>query len=242
MSALMSLFSVQHFKIATAMRSLITIHATILLLLCFGCNLPSPDKVNGNESAADIAQQLRVEITQPSIMQLESRDSIDSSPRESRQREIGLPFMQKLISLGNVAEPEIWKLINDEDASVRRSCAGLIQMCRTNMKGLPVDNGVLESLHIPIMERMLESSDDQVRYIACESLGNLASFSAELDRLLLSLERLRKLKSDENPNVRSPAWMASNNISAALSKNAKRVEDRDAAAEIYKQLRAEGEW
>lgn len=227
---------------AMVMRSLFAISATLLLVLCVGCNRPLPTKKAVSESAAEIAQQLRGEITQPSMMQLESRDSIESSPRESRQREIGLPFMQKLISLGNVAEPEIWKLINDEDASVRRSCAGLIQKCRTDAMGLPLNDRVLESLHIPIMERMLESSDDQVRYIACDSLGNLATFSVDLDRLLASLEKLRKLKSDESPTVRSLAWIASNNISAALSKNAKSVEDRDAAAEIWMQLQAEGKW
>ena len=224
------------------MRSITTIHATILLLLCAGCNSPSPSKETGSETAAEIAQQLRAAITQPWVMQLESRDSTDSSPRESRQREIGVPFMQTLVGLGDKAGPEILKLVNDEDASVRRSCAGMIQMCRTDAKGLPLKERMIESLHIPIMERMLESSDDQVRYIACGSLGNLASFSVELDRLLVSLDKLRKLKSDESPSVRSLAWIASNEISAALSRNAKSVEDRNAAAEIWKQLQTEGNW
>lgn len=224
------------------MRSLFATIATLQLLLCLGCTPPSPTKEKVLESAAEIAQQLRAEITQPWIMQLESRESIESSPRESRQREVGLPFMQKLISLGNLAEPEIWKLINDEDASIRRSCAGLIQKCRSDTNGLPLNDDVLESIHIPILEQMLESSDDQVRYIACGSLGDLAVFMRHADRLLASLDKLNKLKSDESPSVRSVAWMATNNISSALSTKAKSVEDRNAAAEIWTQLQAEGKW
>ncbi len=190
-----------------------------------------------------LATQVREAMTDSSIMQLEYVGRrAESGTRGIRQREAARPFMRKLIQCGKAAEEPLWQLINDADESVRRSSVMVFNQ-RTDEGGNPIESQVLIDLSIPLLERALCSTDSQVRIYACGGLGDYANWSDEcLERLRISLPKLRELRNDSDNEVRSVAWHASNGILVRLSTRAKNTEDRMAAVEAWEQLQREKQW
>ncbi len=217
---------------------------TLVAVLAIGCQpQPATDVGSPAERATAVAKQLRKAMADPSIMQLDMGPMADSGLRGIRQREVAKPFMNELMGFGKVAADPLWELINDEDASIRRAGTILLGSARTDAAGKPGAPPLLADLHIPLLERALTSKDDQVRYFACDALGNFADWSDDcLDRLRTTLPKLRDLRNDSDNQVRSIAWMASNKIASALSTRAKTPEDRTAAAQEFEQLQREKNW
>ncbi len=192
---------------------------------------------------AQTAKQLRAAMTDPEIMKLDSDGLADTTLRGQRQREAGDSFMRQLISNGKAADSEIWKLMNDEDESVRRSVTILLEKGRVDAAGKPLETQMILDLHIPLFERAMASDDEQVRYFACGALGNFATWSDGcLERLTETLPKLRELKDDPDKDVRGVAWSASNYIASALSTKAATPEARASAAKALEQLNQEGWW
>lgn len=213
-------------------------------LLLVGCQRqPTTGNSPSSERAPAIAKQLREAMTAPRIMKLDMEGREGDSPRAHRQWEIGQPIMCNLIECGLTAMEPIWQLLNDGDASVRRSCAKLLAHARTNADGETIESQLANDLHIPLLERALHSGDEQVRFLACGGLGDFANWSDEcLERLKHSLPEVRKLRNDGDKSVRGIAWISSNFIASALSRRAKQVEDREAASELLSQLQTEMWW
>ncbi|MBL8815948.1 MAG: HEAT repeat domain-containing protein [Planctomyces sp.] len=209
----------------------------------------SSDTVETGTSTGDVtkmaqtAEQLRAAMTAPEIMKLDSDGMADSTLRGLRQREAGDSFMRQLISNGKAADSEIWKLMNDEDESVRRSVTILLEKGRVDAAGKPLEIQMILDLHIPLFERALESDDEQVRYFACNALGNFSTWSDGcLERLTETLPKLRELKDDPDKDVRGVAWAASNFITSELSRKAATPEARASAVKALEQLNQENRW
>jgi hypothetical protein len=206
----------------------------------------SAENGTGTGDAANVAQtakQLRAAMTDPEIMKLDSDGMADTTLRGKRQREAGDSFMRQLIASGKAADSEIWKLMNDEDESVRRSVTILLEKGRVDAAGMPLEIQKILDLHIPLFERAIESDDEQVRYFACGALGNFATWSDGcLERLTETLPKLRELKDDPDKDVRGVAWAASNFIASALSTKAATPEARASAVKALEQLNQEGRW
>lgn len=229
------------------MRCIVICLECAVFALAVGCGTnpaqPQTDAALLNERALALAKQVREAMTDPSMMQLEYvGPRAESGTRGIRQREAAQPFMRKLVKCGKAAEESLWQLINDADESVRRSSVMVFNQ-RMDEGGKPIQNQVLIDLNIPLLERSLKSSDSQVRFYACAGLGDYAIWSDEcLERLRISLPKLRELRNDSEKDVRSIAWHASNNILATLSTRAKNTEDRVAAKKEWEQLQQEKHW
>lgn len=229
------------------MRCIAVCLATLISALAVGCGSnpaqPQPDAALLKERVAALAKEVREAMTEPSIMQLDAGRTADSGLRGIRQREAAKPFMPKLIECGKAAEEPLWELINDADESVRRSSVILVGGTRTDAGGKAIESQTLIDLSIPLLERALTAKDAQVRLFACDGLGNFAGWSDEcLERLRISLPKLRELRNDSDKEVRSIGWVACNGIAAKLSKRATKSEDRKAAAEEWEQLQREKNW
>jgi hypothetical protein len=217
---------------------LLTVFCALLLV---GCQRqPSTVNAPNPEQAEAIAKQLREAMTAPWIMKLDMEGRHGDSLRAYRQCEIGQPIMYKLIECGLAAKEPIWQLINDGDASVRRSCAKLLANTRTNADLQTIEPQLINDLQTPLLERALHSEDEQVRFLACGGLGNFANWSNDcLERLKHSLPEIRKLRNDGDKSVRGIAWISSTSIASALSSRAKLAADRDTASELLKELESE---
>ena len=226
------------------MRSITMIQAVLLVVILSGCKRQVSQVVpQDEEGAVEIARQLREAITEPGIMQLDLGRETSTSLRGLRQQEVGRPFMCSLVAFGVAAEEPLRKLLNDDDESVRRSCAGLIQQARNDVNSKPQSSEIIISLHIPVLEYALTSNDAEIRQIACDSLGNFSNWDEVcFGRLMAALPELRKLKDDGDQRVRGIAWTASNSIAAAVSTRSRSSVDREAAAGILKQLESENRW
>ena len=76
------------------------------------------------EDPEALAKQIREAMTDPEIMKLEYEGQrVQYGVRGMRQREVARPLMIRLLSCGKAAEKPLWQLIDEEDESVRRSCA-----------------------------------------------------------------------------------------------------------------------
>jgi HEAT repeats len=204
---------------------------------------PQPDAASLKERAAALAKQVREAMTEPSIMQLDAGRTADSGLRGMRQRQAAMPFMPKLVECGKAAEEPLWQLINDADESVRRSCVILVGSARTDAGGKPIESQTLIDLNIPLLEGALTAKDAQVRFFACDGLGNFAVWSDEcLERLRSSLPKLRELRNDSDKDVRAIGWVACNSILGRLATRAQKSEDRNAAAQEQEQLQREKKW
>lgn len=228
------------------MRFIVICLACLIFVLAVGCGSnpaqPQPDAALLKERAVALAKQVREAMTDSSIMQLEYvGPRAESGTRGIRQREAAQPFMGKLVKCGKAAEEPLWQLINDAEECVRRSSVMAFRSM-TDEGGKPIESQVLIDLSIPLLERALSSNDSQVRFYACGGLGNYVHWSDEcLERLRISLPKLRELRNDSDKGVRSIAWQASNGILAKLSTRARNAEDRMAAAEEWEQLQSEKE-
>ena len=218
--------------------------AGVFSALAVGCqSKPASNAASVKEQAAALAKQLREAMTEPAIMQLDAGRSADSGLRGIRQREAAKPFMHQIVACGKAAEEPLWQLIDDGDESVRRSCVILLASARTDADGKPVASQTLLDLHFPLLERALAAQDAQVRYFACDGLGNFADWSDEcLERLRTSVPKLRELRNDSDKDVRAIAYVACNGILAKLSTRGKKPEDRKAAADEWERLQREAKW
>lgn len=190
-----------------------------------------------------LAKNIRDRMTDPAIMKIETGDRADTCPRGKRQREVAKADMHALISCGKAADEPLWTLLSDEEASVRRSVVILLEGTRTGADSKPIAPTTIRSLHIPMFERALNSKDDQVRYFACNALGNFASWSDDaLERLYESLPKLRKLREDESKDVRVIAWTACNSIASALTSRSQSSMVRVEAGKELERLQREGAW
>lgn len=233
------------------MQAIIRSFVGLLLLVALGCgteHASHPPK-NHDPNQADpvaIAKQVRDAMTSPDMMQLEYvGPRAESGIRGLRQREIALPLMQRLIACGKKAEVPIEQLLADEDESVRRSCAMLMNFRGPTTKdpALQIESSSVVEMAIPCMERALQSKDPQVRFYACGALGDYRDFSVDcLDRLRQSLPRLRELKQDENSEVRNIAWIACNNILLDLARRGPTAEIRDQALQECDELERQPRW
>ncbi len=209
-----------------------------------GCTAnPAQDNAVSKGRAAELAKEVREAMTEPSLMQLDQGRMADTGLRGLRQREAAFPIMLKLIECGKAAEEPLWELFNDVDENVQRSSVILVGRTRVTRDLRPIDPQTFVELSIPLLERALTSKDSQVRYFACAGLGDFANCSDDcLERLKLSLPKLRELQNDGDQEVRSLGWIASNNIAATLSSRAKQPEDRDRAIRELEQLQREKSW
>lgn len=209
-----------------------------------GCGSNSAlNSTASKERAATLAKEVREAMTEPSLMGLDPGRMADSGLQGIRQREAALPKMRKLLECGKNAEEPIWQLISDADVSVQRSSVILLGRMWLTEALKPIDSKTLLDVSIPLLERSLASKDAQVRCFACAGLGDFATYSDDcLERLKLSMPKLRELKNDGNEEVRRVCWFASNNIAATLASRAKQPADREAASRELEQLQREKEW
>lgn len=226
------------------MRSIAVILLNLIMAVAIGCGSNAAlDEPDLKERAVGLAKDVRDAMNQPSLMQLDEGRMADSGLRGIRQREVAKPFMPKLIECGKAAEEPLWELINDADESISRSCVILVGRTRTTDGFKPIDSQKLIDLSIPLLERALASEDRQVRYFACGGLGDFGTWSDEcMERVRLSLPKLRELQKDPDEEVRGLGWVVCNNLTAALSTRAKNAEDRQAAAQEWEKLQQEKNW
>ncbi len=226
------------------MRRIIVCLISLTFASAVGCTAnPAPDTAVSKARAAELAKEVREAMTEPSLMQLDQGRMADTGLRGLRQREAAFPIMLKLIECGKAAEGPLWELINDADENVQRSSVILVGRTRVTRDLKPIDPQTLVELSIPLLERALTSKDSQVRYFACAGLGDFATWSDDcLERLKLSLPKLRELQNDGDQEVRNLGWIASNNIAATLSARAKQPEDRQMATRELEQLQREKSW
>lgn len=226
------------------MRRIIVCLISLIFASAVGCTSnPTPDTAVPKERAAEFAKKVRDAMTEPSLMQLDQGQTADTGLRGLRQREAAFPMMLELLECGKAAEEPLWELINDADESVRRSSVILVGRTRVTRDLKPIAPQTLVELSIPLLERALTSKDSQVRYFACAGLGDFATWSDEcLERLKLSIPKIRELQNDGDQEVRNLGWIASITISAALSARAKQPEDREKAARELEQLQLEKSW
>ncbi len=207
---------------------------------------PQVSSTTAKEQMKSLARQIRKGMTTPEMMQLEYKgEHGELGVRGVRQREFARPLMLKLVAYGKPAEEPLWKLINDEDESVRRSCVMLLNI-RSEYPlydGPKIDTRSITELCIPTLERVLTSKDSEVQFTACGNLTDYKDFSDDcLDRLRLTLPKIRELKNDENADVRRIAWTAYNSVLASLTTRGKTPEIRSQTSEAYKEFRQEKNW
>ncbi len=207
---------------------------------------PQASSTTSKEQTELLAKQIREGMTTPDMMQLEyTGEHGELGVRGNRQREFARPLMLKLVAYGKVAEEPLWKLINDEDESVRRSCVMLLNIRAEYplFDGPKIDTRSITELCIPTLERVLTSKDSEVQFQACGNLADYKDFSEEcLDRLRLTLPKIRELKNHENALMRRMAWTAYNSILASLTTRGKTPEIRSQTSEAYKAFRQEKNW
>lgn len=218
--------------------------AGLFSVLVVGCQSePAPSTPLPKERASRLAKQIREKMTDPALMKLDAGRHADSGLRGTRQIEAALPLMRQLVECGKAADESLWQLINDNEESVQRVSVILLSIARTDADGKPVASQTLIDLNIPLLEGSLTAKDAQVRYFACAGLGDYAGFSDEcLERVRISLPKIRELRNDSDNEVRAIGWTACNSIVAKLSTRAKKSEDRKAAAEEWEQLQREKKW
>jgi hypothetical protein len=218
--------------------------AGLITVLAVGCqSKPAPNTALLKERAALLAKQVREAMTDPALMKLDAGHHADSGLRGRRQIEAALPLMRQLVECGKAADEPLWQLITDNEESVRRVSVILLSRARTDADGKPVASQTLIDLNIPLLERALTAKDAQVRYFACGGLGDFADWSDEcLERVRISLPKLRELRNDSEEEVRSIGYVACNGLLGKLSKRAKTAEDRQAAADEWEQLQREKKW
>lgn len=217
-----------------------------LVLLVLGVWSESRLQADEAESVARaklLAKNIRDQMTDPAIMKIESGDRADTCLRGKRQREVARSDMHALIACGKAADEPLWALLSDGEPSVRRSVVILLESTRTGADSKPIATSTIRSLHLPMFERALSSKDDQVRYFACNALGNFSSWSDDVFvRLYESLPKLRKLREDEKKEVRLIAWTASNSIASALARRFTSSKVREEAVKELERLQGEGMW
>lgn len=192
-----------------------------------------------------LAKQIRAAMTSDEMMKLEYEGPrAHLGTRGYRQRELARPLMRQLISYGKDAEEPLWRLVTDEDESVRRSIIMLIRVSKFDAYGEnEIESKAIEELAIPILERALQSEDPVVRFEACGNLGDYSSYSDDsLDRLRLSLAKLQDLKNDEDEEVRGIAYVATNSLLCDLSTRGKTPEARLWATDKQKEHSQEEDW